>query len=50
MSLRHIVIIAVSTAMGSFAWNRTAGDYLLTSLIVFLTASVIDVRAADSGR
>ncbi|GIF20786.1 hypothetical protein BJ973_001308 [Actinoplanes tereljensis] len=50
ISLRHIVIIAVSAALGSFAWNRTGGDYLLSALIVCLTASAIDVRVTDSGK
>ena len=48
--LRIFVVGVMAVAIGTFAWNRTGGDYLLSALLVGLTTAVMDIRVSDSGR
>jgi len=48
MSLRRFVTGTVAVAMGCFVWSRTGGDYVITTLVVGLTAAVIDIRVSRS--
>jgi hypothetical protein len=47
LPLRVFVIAATSIAVGSFVWDRTNGDYLITMLVLALCAATLDIRLSN---